>query len=63
MQELFAFRIQTVVFVSCSLHTQNRDVGRIVSWLAEEGAAAETAADWKGERNGSISIPILRVVS
>ena len=49
VRQLLAFRAQTVVYVSCNVHTQARDVGRIVSWSAEEGTAAETVADRKGK--------------
>jgi len=36
VRQLLAFRAQTVVYVSCNVHTQARDVGQIVSWSAEE---------------------------
>ncbi|KAI9452425.1 S-adenosyl-L-methionine-dependent methyltransferase [Lactarius psammicola] len=49
VRQLLAFRAQTVVYVSCNVHTQARDIGQIVSWSAEEDAVAETAADGKGK--------------
>lgn len=36
VRQLLAFRAQTVVYVSCNVHTQARDVGQIISWSAEE---------------------------
>ncbi|KAF8261736.1 S-adenosyl-L-methionine-dependent methyltransferase, partial [Lactarius quietus] len=45
VRQLLAFRAQTVVYVSCNVHTQARDVGQIVSWSAEE----EGTADGKGK--------------
>jgi len=47
--QLLAFRTQTTVYVSYNVHTQARDVGQIVSRLAEEDAAGETGADEKGK--------------
>ncbi|KAH9075529.1 S-adenosyl-L-methionine-dependent methyltransferase [Lactarius deliciosus] len=44
VRQLLAFRAQTVVYVSCNVHTQARDVGQIVSWSAEE-----TAVDGMGK--------------
>lgn len=38
IRQLLAFRAQTVVYVSCNVHTQARDVGQIVSWSADEEA-------------------------
>jgi len=38
IRQLLAFRPQVVVYVSCNVHTQARDVGQIVSWSAEEEA-------------------------
>ena len=38
IRQLLGFRAQTVVYVSCNVHTQARDVGRIVSWSADEVA-------------------------
>ena len=38
IRQLLAFRAQTVVYVSCNVHTQARDVGQIISWSAEEEA-------------------------
>jgi tRNA (uracil-5-)-methyltransferase len=43
VRQLLAFRAQTVVYVSCNVHTQARDVGQIVSWSADE------VAEGKGE--------------
>ena len=39
VRQLLAFRMQTVVYVSCNVHTQARDVGEIVSWSTEEDEA------------------------
>ena len=36
IRQLLGFRAQTIVYVSCNVHTQARDVGQIVSWSAEE---------------------------
>jgi len=36
IRQLLGFRAQTVVYVSCNVHTQARDVGQIVSWSAQE---------------------------
>jgi len=52
IRQLLAFRAQTVVYVSCNVHTQARDVGQIVSWSAEE------AAD--GKREGKYVLESLR---
>jgi tRNA (uracil-5-)-methyltransferase len=41
IRQLLAFGAQTVVYVSCNVHTQARDVGQIVSWSAEEAAAGK----------------------
>jgi tRNA (uracil-5-)-methyltransferase len=49
VRQLLAFRAQTVVYVSCNVHTQARDVGQILSWSAEEDAAAEMVVDGKGK--------------
>ena len=38
IRQLLGFRAQTVVYVSCNVHTQARDVGQIVSWSANEVA-------------------------
>ncbi|KAF8467507.1 S-adenosyl-L-methionine-dependent methyltransferase [Russula ochroleuca] len=38
IRQLLGFRAQTVVYVSCNVHTQARDVGQIVSWSADEVA-------------------------
>ena len=38
IRQLLRFRAQTIVYVSCNVHTQARDVGQIVSWSAEKGA-------------------------
>jgi len=48
-QQLPAFCAETVVYVSYNVHTQARGVVHIVSWLAEEDATAETAADSNGK--------------
>ncbi|KAH9992499.1 S-adenosyl-L-methionine-dependent methyltransferase [Russula compacta] len=45
VRQLLAFRAQTVVYVSCNVHTQARDVGQIVSWSADE--LAEGKSDGK----------------
>jgi tRNA (uracil-5-)-methyltransferase len=45
---LLGFRPQTVVYVSCNVHTQARDVGQIVSWSADE-VAAEAEGKGKGK--------------
>lgn len=39
VRQLLAFRAQTVVYVSCNVHTQARDIGQIVAWSAEEDTA------------------------
>ncbi|KAI0258674.1 S-adenosyl-L-methionine-dependent methyltransferase [Gloeopeniophorella convolvens] len=36
VRQLLAFRAQVVVYVSCNVHTQARDVGQILSWSAAE---------------------------
>ena len=46
VRQLLAFRAQTVVYVSCNVHTEARNVGQIVSWSAEEDAVDEKG---KGE--------------
>lgn len=38
IRQLLGFRPQTVLYVSCNVHTQARDVGQIVSWSADEVA-------------------------
>jgi tRNA (uracil-5-)-methyltransferase len=38
IRQLLGFRAQTIVYVSCNVHTQARDVGQIVSWSAEKVA-------------------------
>ena len=38
IKQLLAFRAQAVVYVSCNVHTQARDVGQIVSWSVDEEA-------------------------
>ena len=38
IRQLLGFRAQTIVYVSCNVHTQARDVGKIVSWSAEKVA-------------------------
>ena len=38
IRQLLGFRAQTVVYVSCNVHTQARDIGQIVSWSADEMA-------------------------
>ncbi|KAI0292965.1 S-adenosyl-L-methionine-dependent methyltransferase [Multifurca ochricompacta] len=38
IRQLLAFGAQTVVYVSCNVHTQARDVGQIITWSAEEDA-------------------------
>jgi tRNA (uracil-5-)-methyltransferase len=38
IRQLLAFRPKVVVYVSCNVHTQARDVGQIVSWSVEEEA-------------------------
>ena len=55
VRQLLAFRAQTVVYVSCNVHTQARDVGQIVSWSAEEDAAADG-----GEKRGKYVVESLR---
>lgn len=45
VRQLLAFRAQIVVYVSCNVHTQARDVGQIVSWSADE--LAEGKSDGK----------------
>jgi tRNA (uracil-5-)-methyltransferase len=35
VRQLLAFRAQTVVYVSCNVHTQARDIGKIVSLSAD----------------------------
>jgi tRNA (uracil-5-)-methyltransferase len=47
IRQLLEFGPQTVVYVSCNVHTQARDVGQIVAWSAEEATAAAG-----GEREG-----------
>ena len=47
MRQLLAFRAQTVVYVSCNVHTQARDIGQIVSWSAAEGEKEEGRARGK----------------
>jgi len=37
IKQLLAFRAQTVVYVSCNVHTQARDVGMIVRGSGEDG--------------------------
>jgi tRNA (uracil-5-)-methyltransferase len=37
IRQLLAFRAQTVVYVSCNVHTQARDVGQIVSLVGGRG--------------------------
>jgi tRNA (uracil-5-)-methyltransferase len=44
IRQLLRFRAQTVVYVSCNVHTQARDVGQIVSWSSDE------VAEGKGKR-------------
>jgi tRNA (uracil-5-)-methyltransferase len=39
VRQLLAFRAQTVVYVSCNVHTQARDIGQIVARSAEEDVA------------------------
>jgi tRNA (uracil-5-)-methyltransferase len=36
IRQLLGFRAQTIVYVSCNVHTQARDVGQIISWSAEK---------------------------
>ena len=38
IRQLLGFRAQTIVYVSCNVHTQARDVGQILSWSAENVA-------------------------
>jgi len=52
IRQLLAFRAQTVVYVSCNVHTQARDVGQIVSWSGEEVA--------DGKREGRYVLESLR---
>ncbi|KAI9510698.1 S-adenosyl-L-methionine-dependent methyltransferase [Russula earlei] len=52
LRQLLAFRAQTVVYVSCNVHTQARDVGQIVSWSANEVA--------EGKRQGKYVLQSLR---
>ncbi|KAI0247844.1 S-adenosyl-L-methionine-dependent methyltransferase [Lactifluus subvellereus] len=52
VRQLLAFRAQTVVYVSCNVHTQARDVGQIVSWSADEEAG--------GKREGKYMLESLR---
>jgi len=46
VRQLLAFRPQTVVYVSCNVHTQARDVGQIVSWSAEEEAEGKVGGKY-----------------
>jgi tRNA (uracil-5-)-methyltransferase len=46
IRQLIAFRPQTVVYVSCNVHTQARDVGQIVLWSAEEVAQGNTGGKY-----------------
>jgi tRNA (uracil-5-)-methyltransferase len=46
VRQLLAFRPQTVVYVSCNVHTQARDVGQIVSWSADEVAQGKTGGKY-----------------
>jgi tRNA (uracil-5-)-methyltransferase len=46
LRQLLEFGPQTVVYVSCNVHTQARDVGQILSWSAEQ------AATGTGKREG-----------
>ena len=55
VRQLLAFRAQTVVYVSCNVHTQARDVGQIVSLSTEENVADE-----KGEGKGRYVVESLR---
>ena len=55
VRQLLAFRAQTVVYVSCNVHTQARDVGQIVSLSAEEDATDE-----KGKGKGRFVMESLR---
>jgi len=57
VRQLLAFRAQTVVYVSCNVHTQARDVGQIVSWSEEEDAAEIVA---EGKRKGKYILESLR---
>lgn len=41
IRQLLGFRAQTVVYVSCNVHTQARDIGQIVSWSADEVAGGK----------------------
>jgi tRNA (uracil-5-)-methyltransferase len=47
IRQLLEFRAQTIVYVSCNVHTQARDVGQIVSWSTEE--VAEEQGKGKGK--------------
>ena len=46
MQQLPAFRAQTVVYMGCNVHMQAEHVGRVV---AGRGRAADAVAGGKGE--------------
>ena len=59
VRQLLAFRAQTVVYVSCNVHTQARDIGQIVSWSAEEDTAAEGEKQ-EGRTRGKYVVESLR---
>ena len=57
MLQLLAFRVQTVAYVSCNVHTQAKDVGQIVLWSSKEDAVDEKE---KGNGKGKYIVESVR---